>query len=163
MNISVKQRELLVAAGVIGLGLFCLSQAHMIENTENARVSPALVPGILSWLMIGFGVLSMAYRLFFPQQDDAARVNISSPAITWVCAVTGFGLVYYVLFQALGYLLATILMLAVVLVAFGVRRPLQVLLLSVFGGLAFFLIFIRGLRVYDPPGTLIDISTFLVF
>jgi putative tricarboxylic transport membrane protein len=163
LDISLKQRELLVSAGIIALGLFCLFQANAIENTENARVSPALVPAILSWLLVGFGVLSMAYRLFLSHPDDEERVRVSGRAAGWVCAVTGLGLLYYFLFQAVGYLLASVLMLGLVLVAFGVRRPFKVVVLSVFGGLAFFLIFIRVLKVYDPPGSLIDISTFLVF
>ena len=163
MTITPRQKELLVSLVVIGMGVFFLWQARMIENFENDPVGPELVPTILSLLMIGLGGLSVVNGLIFSKPDGASRIKVSIPALLWIGAVTGFGIIYFFLFLAVGYLLATIVTLGVVLVVFGVRHPAQVLLISVLGGAAYYFIFIRLMRVYDPPGSLIDLSTFLTF
>ena len=163
MTISLKQKELLVSLGVIGVGLFFLFQAGLIENLENDEVGPELVPTILSWMLIVLVGLSSAYWMLLSRHDESERLSFSLSALFWIVAITVLGLVYFVLFQAVGYLLSTIAILAVTLVALGIRKPLKVLFLSVFGGVAFFIVFIRLMAVYDPPGSLIDISTFLAF
>lgn len=163
MGVTVRQRDLLVSLAVVGLGLFFLSQTYLIENIGNDPVGPEFVPTVLSWLLIGLGLLSAVARIIMKEPDDATRLTVPLPALLWMGAITGFGLLYFLLFLATGYLLATVIALAVVLVAFGVRSPIQVSLQSVLGGLAYFIIFIRVMKVYDPPGSLIDISTFLIF
>ena len=163
MTITARKKELLVSLAVIGMGVFFLSQARIIENFGNDPLGPQLVPTILSWSMIILGGLSALYRSIFPPPTSTAGFRVSIHSLLQIGIVTGFGLIYLILFLAVGYLLATIVILGTVLMAFGVRRPSQVLLISVLGGLAYYLVFMQLMKVYDPPGSLIDISTFLRF
>ena len=163
MRITTRNKDLLISLTVIGMGIFFLLQTRMIESFGDDDVGPELVPTILSWLMIALGGLSAVFRLIFPDPNDKAQLRVPSSSLLWIGAITGLGLIYFFLFLATGYLLSTIVILGVILIAFGVRHPTRVLFISVLGGMAYYFIFIRVMKVYDPPGTLIDISTILKF
>lgn len=121
------------------------------------------------WLGIGLGVLAAilfvgtflrgAPEQIFPVRDDPGERGLARNAEIWaVLLVGGSLLVYTFLMERLGFVLATLLVVAVLLRAgLGVRSLPVVVGMAV--GLSFGVYFVMGtlMGVYLPRGTLVSV------
>ena len=163
MTLTIRQRDTAVSFGVIALGVFFLFQTNLIPPHSSDNFSPDLIPRILSWLLIGLGVLSTAVAMLLPGQNAAEKIVFPVRSALWVAGVSFIGLAYLFLFIGFGYLVATAITLAIVLFTFGVRNPLHIAATALVGAFAYYFVFVRLMHVYDPAGSIFDFSSLLPF
>ena len=162
--------ESLSAAVVVGVGIFALYLAYTIQTfEEEILVGPRLVPMAIAVLGIALGVLQFAIAWVRPIKSSKAadstlsgtsegkQTAVSKTGILRMAAIIILGFVYIWLFSATGYLIATAIIMASLLVVFGVRPAGKVALLSIGGTAVFYIIFIRLMGIYSPPGWLINL------
>lgn len=75
-----------------------------------------------------------------------------------MAAIIAIGFAYIWLFSATGYLIATAIAMALLLVVFGTSSVGKVAVLTIGGTAAYYIIFIRLMGIYDPPGWLINLE-----
>jgi len=163
--------EFLSAAVVIGVSIFSLYLAYSIRSfQEGILLGPRLVPMAIAGLGIGLGVLQFtiawvrrvksgkAGDATFSGANDGKRPALSKTAVLRKAAIIVIGFAYIWLFSATGYLIATAIAMAPLLVVFGTRNAGKVAVLTIGGTAAYYIIFIRLMGVYDPPGWLINLE-----
>ncbi|MEN8247120.1 MAG: tripartite tricarboxylate transporter TctB family protein [Thermodesulfobacteriota bacterium] len=167
--------ELFTAVVVICLGIFFLLQAYQVETVQRALIGPRLVPMEIAGMIIGLGVLQFIVIWVSRAEnvkdcDSGTSDSETSPTAagvsTLVCtapvfrtlAVIVIGFAYIWLFSATGYLIATAITMALLLVLFGTRNPTKVALITIGGTAVYYFIFIWLIGIYDPPGTLINLK-----
>lgn len=160
---TARRRDILLSMGIVCLGVFTLFQAGAIGNRHGEEIGPDLVPTIVSWLIVIFGVMMGLESVLFPSSEKTSKPLVTRDGIILNAIIIGIGFLYFILFLAVGYLVSTIIALGAILYMFGTRQPLRVALISVIGGGVYFLVFIRLMGVYDPPGSIIDLSALLAF
>ena len=163
--------ELLSAAVVVGVGIFSLYLAYSIKSfREETLIGPRLLPMAIAGLGIGLGVLQFAIAWVrrvksgkagdstFSGAGNAKRPALSKPAVLRMAAIIVIGFAYIWLFSATGYLIATAIAMASLLVVFGTRNVGKVAVLTIGGTAVYYIIFIWLMGIYDPPGWLINLE-----
>lgn len=141
------------------LGLVCLilaaGMAWLARGYEAPisyePVGPAAFPLLLAGLMAALSLWLIVRPA--PQGAEAEGEPLIGPATTKVLALVGVMLVYAVLFQWLGFIVATALMTVPVARVFGGTWR-QSVIAGVALGVSFFLIFDRVFDVILPAGLL---------
>jgi len=157
--------ELLSAAVVVGVGIFILYLAYSIKSfQEVSLIGPRLVPTAIAGLVIGLGVLQFTIawvrRVASGKAGagDGKRPALSKTAVLRMAAVIVIGFAFIWLFSATGYLIATAMAMAPLLVVFNTRNAGKVAVLTIVGTAVYYIIFIRLMGIYDPPGWLINLE-----
>jgi len=157
-----KQKEFRIALGIILTGLAALALAATIPPGTDAGVGPRFVPVILACGLLALGLAAaVSSWLSGDAAPPAPREENRQGGMFRVVVVTALGFVYVLMLGAVGYALSTLIVLALLLVLFGTRRPLRLALISTAGAAIYYLIFVRQLGMYDPAGWLIDLSDVL--
>jgi len=165
--------ESLSAAVVVGVGIIALYLAYTIETfEEEILVGPRLVPMTIAVLGIALSVLQFTVTWVRHVKRDKASdstnsgVNngkqsaVSKTPVLRMAAIIILGFVYIWLFSATGYLIATAIIMASLLVLFGIRPAGKVAVLTIGGTAVFYIIFIRLMGIYSPPGWLVNLEMF---
>ncbi len=163
-----------VAGTTILVGLFFLYQAMSIESYSGDSVGPKMLPEFISVLMIALGLLVGVTALVLnsglpPMKQEAIDIADASgdqfgfrdSNLIRIAAVIGTGVAYVVLFHAFGYFVATFLSFVLILLAFGSRNILQIMLISLVGTLIYNFLFMNLMGLYDPPGVLFNFQPLL--
>ena len=154
--------EFISAAVVVGLGIFFLLQANSIESFQDALIGPRMVPMQIAGLIIGLGVLQFAVawvgRSASVDTGDAELSPLSRLVVFRMAAIIALGFAYILLFSATGYLIATAVVLALLLVVFGTRNAGKVAILTIGGAAVYYILFIKLMGIFDPTGWLIDVE-----
>lgn len=154
---GVSVPDLLVALGVTALGAALLLGSLQIPFGINAVVGPRVFPLIVSVGLTLLGLLLTVGALRGDRAEPAAEedtdpdapVNLGATAI-----ILGGFLIGAVLLPSLGFVLGTAVMYFSVAYAFGERRFLLMLGVSLAVALVTYLVFTRGLGLTLPPGVL---------
>ncbi|MBQ4253490.1 MAG: tripartite tricarboxylate transporter TctB family protein [Erysipelotrichaceae bacterium] len=111
---------------------------------------PGAIPKILS---VGIMVLGLILTVggFF-QKKKAEKPIITASELRVVGGLTAASIIYIILLQFIGYLIATPLLIAAILLICGMRNVKQIVLISLIGTLVLFLLFYSLLRVNLPLG-----------
>lgn len=163
--------ELVSVAVIVGLGIFYLYLAYSIQSYQDGlMVGPRLVPMTIAGLGIGLGVLqfiiarvrraksSKAGDPTLSSTDNSNSPALSKIAVFRMTAVILIGFAFIWLFSAAGYLIATAISIAALLVVFGTHNAGKVAVLTVAGTAAYYIIFIQLMGIYAPPGWLINLT-----
>ncbi len=163
--------EFLSAVVVVGVGSFSLYLAYSIRSfQEGILLGPRLVPMAIAGLGISLGVLQFtiawvrrvasgkAGDATFSGAGDGKRPALSKPAVLRMAAIIVIGFAFIWLFSATGYLIATAIAMALLLVVFGTRNAGKVAMLTIGGTAVYYIIFIRLMGIYNPPGWLINLE-----
>ena len=162
--------EFLSAAVVVAVGILGLCLADSIKSVQDEILGPRLLPMAIAGLGIGLGVLQLsmvwvrrcksikAAGSTSSDGGDAKRRALSKPALFRMAVTIVIGFAYIWLFSATGYLIATALAMALLLVVFGTSSVGKVAVLTIGGTAAYYIIFIRLMGIYDPPGWLINLE-----
>ena len=133
-------------------------------------VGPRLVPMTIAGLGIGLGVLQFIITRVRRAKSGKAgdstlssTGNSNSPALSKIAvfrmvAVILIGFTFIWLFSAAGYLIATGIAIAALLVVFGNHNVGKVAMLTIGGTATYYIIFIRLMGIYAPPGWLINLE-----
>lgn len=167
--------DIWVSIVTILTGFFFTYQVSQIETFSDDTIGPRFFPYALSFVTIGVGLfigLTAAMSARAQSSDCGLTPDDSSSAldsfgfhdanVRRIVAVIAVGLVYITLFYSFGYLLATGLALFLMLLAFGNRGFIKLLVTSVAGALVYRYVIIGLLGVYSPPGKFFDLEEFLV-
>jgi putative tricarboxylic transport membrane protein len=154
--------ELLVAAGVIIIGIVILVYTQDIRVTRATTVSPRLIPQI-----VGVGTLLVGAWYFIdiirkPHQisggEDSEDVDIDAPTDWNALIIIGIALtVFAFIVQTVGFALAAAVMFFLTSFAMGSRKFIWNAVIGLALGVAVFLIFDTWLGVRLPGGWLEDI------
>ena len=161
--------EFLSAAVVVGVGIFSLYLAYSIQSfQEGILLGPRLVPLAIAGLGIGLGVLQFTvawvHRVKSGKAGDSTfsgddkRPALSKTSVLRMAAILAIGFAYIWLFSAIGYLIATAIAMALLLIVFGTRNAGKVAVLTIGGTAVYYIIFIRLMGIYNPPGWLINLE-----
>tara|TARA_Y100001934_G_scaffold280538_1_gene387500 strand:- start:1181 stop:1777 length:597 start_codon:yes stop_codon:yes gene_type:complete len=166
--------DLGVAAVTILIGAFFTYQVSLVESIAEDAIGPRMIPYFLSiaMMLLGFiiGVSALVANkslvAFADEQHSIAEeadagFGFRDSDMTRVVAVVGMGFVYIWLFWAFGYVISTILSLALMLLVFGNRAPRLILILSIVGGLVYHYLFIHLMGLHDLAGAYFDLPRFL--
>jgi putative tricarboxylic transport membrane protein len=148
--------QVALAAGVLSLGAFILwGSFHLPTGGGYAQVGPGVVPRI-----VGIGVLvlgAMLAREVFTgglrgvDEEAESRMPVDWAAFAWVSAgIIAYGL----LVERLGFILASMVLFALVARSFGSRRWALNAVIALLLASAIFAIFTYGLGLMLPPGVL---------
>jgi len=162
--------EFFSAIAVICLGIFFLFQAYQVETVQRALIGPRLVPMNIAGMIVGLGILQFIVAWVGGAENvkgcdsepslTAAEVSalVCTAPVFRTLALVVIGFAYIWLFSASGYMIATGITMALLLVLFGTRNPAKVAMITVSGTAVYYLIFIWLIGIYDPPGWLINLE-----
>lgn len=162
--------DLGVAAVTVMVGAFFVYLASSISANDDGGVGPEVVPYFLAAGIIGLGILIGVSAMLFnargakrtltPEelaaQEAEDQFGFRDSDLGRVAAVIFMGGVYIFLFHAVGYFLATLITLALMLVVFGNRKIVTIALLAVVGALIYHYVFMGLMGLHDPAGAYFD-------
>lgn len=154
------------AIAVVLIGIFFAVISWQVNPEADDTVGPRFAPLFLAGLTIFLGFL-LGLSAWFDNDslkglDDIKEdlFGFHDADLTRVAWVVGVGSLHIILFQALGYFLATLLVFPVILYAFGNRDWLTALWMSVLASIIYQYIFMGLMGLNDPVGELVDASSF---
>jgi len=168
MTLEIKKlriNDLLASLLFIGIGLFFLIQAQKVETNQADLIGPSLVPSVVCMLLIILGISTGVRALFFVKKTKISQQNKDQGLQTYLKlgAITLLGFFYIWAFDAFGYMGSTFLVFIVVMYIFGIRKITRITTFAAVGSISYYLVFVKLMKVYDPPGTLINLQAFLPF
>lgn len=151
--------ELLVAAGLILLGVIILVYTQDIRVIPSATVSPRLVPQIVGVGTLLVGAWYVIDIIVKPHAitggEDSEDVNIDAPTDWRALIIIGIGLtVFAFIVQPAGFALAAAAMFSITSFAMGSHKYIMNAVIGLVLGVAVFLIFDTWLGVRLPAGWL---------
>ena len=148
-----------VSATVILVGLFFIYQASTIGSSKE-MFGPDAMPFALSISTV-FGGVWLAYRAFRGKvgavQADYGFLESDLKRISWVI---GSGAAFILTFYLFGYFLAIILGYTLMLLSFGVRDKVKILVSTLLMAFVFQWLFMGIMRLNDPSGALLDLRPY---
>jgi len=132
------------------VGFMSASKWKVLFATDPA--GPGAIPKILCGGILIVGVILIAGSVFMKQKEGAAAPFCTAKELRLTLAMTASCLLYILLLSRIGYLLATPLLVAAILLIVGLRTPRVILMVSVLGTIVLFLIFYSLLKVNLPLG-----------
>jgi putative tricarboxylic transport membrane protein len=150
---SLRLGEMVLAGGVLALGLFIAVETAMLEVAPSqAAVGPRLFPSLVAagLLLVGAALLREA---FFGHIAHEGGFELDWPAVGLVSA----GLVLQMLIlEWVGWIVAAVLLFTLTARAFGSRRLLLDLAIGLGLGVLTFAVFSYGLDLSLPAGELAE-------
>ena len=155
--------NLVVARLLLALEIFAWVQTGSIKTAKNAAVQPSTFPRIMIIGMAVFTVILLVqsvYKLLRMKDDDplakkAESMNfikdkgvLAALFVILLCALYVWG------FRTLGYVLVSMILSGIIMWLIGVRKPVQLVLISVLVPLGMWLVFYKLLQVNIPMGVL---------
>lgn len=141
---------------IVAIGFAFLYLALELAADSDDPFGPALAPKFIAFGTILLGATQVAMAVAGRHADDGAKTPVAFdwPPLFKTTAVIVFGILHMYLFSAVGFLIATIVVLFALFALFGNWRGPKWLALAVAGGIAFHLIFIELMSIYDPNAIL---------
>lgn len=155
--------NLIVSLLLLALEIFAWVQTGSIKTAKNAAVQPSTFPRIMIIGMAVFTVILLVqsvYKLLKMKDDDplakkAESMNfikdkgvLAALFVILLCALYVWG------FRTLGYVLVSMILSGIIMWLIGVRKPVQLVLISVLVPLGMWLVFYKLLQVNIPMGVL---------
>ena len=143
--------ERITGVVLIAVGALLFKQTFLIPlDPYSAGVGPRFFPQSLCVVLAGLGLL----LIFTAKNNTAANSQFDSKAfMAKVLPLVVLSAIYLTLFWLLGYLLASMISLAIAGYLFGVRgKSLE--LLAIIASLLFYYLFFALMGVFEPPSML---------
>lgn len=139
------------ALGIIGLvlaGAYYRMAADVPESLLSDAVGPAGLPKIYAIVLAGLSLMLVARSVGRAVSGSAGE----KPVVARAAGLLAFGIVYIVIVEFVGYVVAVALLIAATAwYQGGVFKP-RILIVAAGGAVLFWLIFVRLLGVQHPPG-----------
>lgn len=154
-----RKLEYSVAAVVLLVGCFFIFQAFTIE-TSRESVGPRTLPMILAASLV-LGGLWLALRAFLGKAGDLKDgYGFLESDVKRICLVVACGALFVTVFWGFGYFLAVAVTLIAMLLTFGVRNWLAMILGAIVLALIFQWVFMGVMLLNDPKGAIIDMRPY---
>ena len=159
-----RKRELITAVSILVAALTIIfyvipNYIDLEEEFEMASLSPAFFPMLATWIIAALAGLLAVSALRLPQKTmiDDDDEKWLSPAEERNAYKAALGIVVYVLaMKYIGFLIATALVLAVLLVLQDIKKPHHVVLISILVTGSVFLFFYFIMQVHLPRGLVFE-------
>ncbi len=156
--------DLGASAACVVIGGFFAILSWQIPVKPDEITSSRAVPLFLSTMIAGLGLLIALNALFRKEGSDqggadGSDIGFAGADLQKVFRVIGCGVVYVVLFWAVGYFFATGVTLFLGLATFDNRKWQTLCFLPIIGAIAYQVIFMGFMVLDDPVGALIDASS----
>jgi putative tricarboxylic transport membrane protein len=155
----IRRAELLLALGVVALGILILLETRDIRVARAmARVGPRVIPTIVGFGLITIGVwyaIEILRSRETPVEAGSEDVDPNLPADWRALAGIGVALVLYLLtIERLGFIIASAVMFVIAAAAMGSRQWLRDTAVAALLSAAVYVVFSQGLDVRLPQGVL---------
>jgi len=148
-----------VAAVVLLVGVFFIFQAFTID-TSRESVGPRTLPMILAVSLVISG-LWLGLRAFRGKTDEIkAGYGFLESDVKRIFQVVACGVLFVTTFWAFGYFLAIIVTLIAMLLTFGVRNWIAMILGAIVLAIIFQWVFMGIMLLNDPKGALFDMRPY---
>jgi len=148
-----------VSAVVLLVGLFFIYQAFTIETTREA-VGPRTLPMILAVSLV-LGGLWLALRAYMGKAGALKDgYGFLESDIARILLVVACGVLFVTTFWGFGYFLAVIVTLIAMLLTFGVRNWLAMILGAIVLAIIFQWVFMGVMLLNDPKGAIVDMRPY---
>ncbi len=148
-----------VSAAVLLVGLFFIAQAFTIE-TSRESIGPRTLPMILATALV-VGGLWLALRALLGKVGDIQEgygfLESDSKRIFLIVAC---GVLFITMFWAFGYFVAVFTTLIAMLLTFGVRNWLAMIIGGVLLAVIFQWVFMGVMLLNDPKGAVVDLRPY---
>ena len=146
----------------LAFGIWAFLRTLQFQQVKNTYVQPALFPQIMAGGIIVFSaalLIQSAVKLASMKESDplaerAATIDPRDRGVLAALAVIVLCVFFVAAFKALGYVLASAVISAAIMVLIGKRNWLQIVLVSILVPLVMWLIFYKVLTVNIPMGVL---------
>lgn len=146
----------------IVFGAWALMQTYGFQEVKNTYVQPALFPQIMTVGLLIFSIILFVQSVIKlttmketdPLAEKAATIDPREKGVLAALAVIVLCVFFVAAFKALGYVLASAVISAAIMVLIGKRNWLQIVLVSILVPLVMWLIFYKVLTVNIPMGVL---------
>lgn len=162
-----------VSAVFLMIGVFFFSFSFSIdESLSGGAVGPRMVPQVISTLLIIFSTVVVGKNIVLyavnkkrekqalsaePLDQGAASKTSQSWAEKLLpLQILSISLLYVLMFQWFGYLLATLICVVPIYISFGNRTAVSVLLLPLVVIGVFYSLFFGVMGLFDLPGSVLD-------
>lgn len=148
-----------VATVVLLIGLFFIFQAFTIE-TSSESVGPRTLPLILAVSLV-IGGLWLALRAMLGKAGTLkAGYGFLESDVKRIILVFACGVLFVTFFWAFGYFLAVIVTLIAMLLTFGVRNWVAMIISAVILAVIFQWVFMGIMLLNDPKGAILDMRPY---
>lgn len=129
-----------------------------IEPSQDANAGPRAFPLFFGIVLAGLSLV-MLLQTFWPRAVAESDVPAAARKEGWsVAATIGAIVIYGALLEPLGFIVSTVLVVAVIMiVVLRMRGPVTIAAMSVGLSLGCYLVFGKLLGTYLPPGTWITV------
>jgi len=135
---------------------------NYIEITEDydlASLSPAFFPILATWVIAGLAALNIALTFLRGKRrtyggDGEAWLSPGEERKAYLSALVIIG--YFVAMKLVGFLISTILLLAILFLLQGVKGPLKVAITSLSVTAGIYLFFLYVMKVHFPIGLIFE-------
>jgi len=159
---TTRQRDLVAAALFIVVALLIVFVAIPYgvkepKKVKFAALSPSYYPRIVSFCLLGFGIILFAQRALFNASSeslntaDTSSSDFSRLRLIWVIGILLF---YYVTLPFLGFVLSSALVLLVLLLLAGEKSPAALVALPIALPLGLYFFFTKIASIPIPAGIL---------
>ena len=146
----------------IVFGAWALMQTYGFQEVKNTYVQPALFPQIMTVGLLIFSIILFVQSVIKlttmketdPLAEKAATIDPRDRGVLAALAVIVLCIFFVATLKALGYVLASAVISAAIMVLIGKRNWLQIVLVSILVPLVMWLIFYKVLTVNIPMGVL---------
>ena len=159
-----RKREVITAVSILIAALAIIfyvipNYIDLEEEFEMASLSPAFFPMLATWIIAALAGLLAVSALWLPKKtviddDDEKWLSRTEERNAYKAALV---IVVYVLaMKYIGFLIATVLVLAVLLVLQDIKKPHHVVLISILVTGSVFLFFYFIMQVHLPTGLVFE-------
>jgi hypothetical protein len=163
-SVQHQTRELITALSTLAGALFVIVYVipyhiELEQEFEFASLSPAFFPRLAAWIIAGLSALQLA--IIVTQRKKRA---VADPDKEWLSPKEERSayksalvvIAYFFALKYVGFLIATTLLLAALLILQNIKKPLKVILISVPVTLGVFLFFYFIMQVHFPKGVIFE-------
>lgn len=148
-----------VAAVVFLVGVFFIFQAFTIE-TSRESVGPRTLPMILAVSLV-LGGFWLALRAFTGKTGELKEgYGFLESDVKRIVLVVACGILFVATFWAFGYFLAIIVTLIAMLLTFGVRNWIAMIIGAILLAVIFQWVFMGVMLLNDPKGAIVDMRPY---
>jgi len=148
-----------VSAVVLFVGVFFIFQAFTID-TSRESVGPRTLPMILALSLVAGG-LWLALRAFMGKSGEMSEgYGFLESDVKRIALVVACGVLFVTVFWAFGYFSAVIVTLIAMLLTFGVRNWIAMILGAIILAVVFQWVFMGVMLLNDPKGAIVDMRPY---
>lgn len=150
----MKAADFIGGSAGIALGAYVIFEGSKMPPDLIMKIGPSFFPDILASGLIIFSVVLIIYAFIGRAKGEAEAISLKDKGIQRALVSLLAIIAYTALFEPLGYPLATILLVAGVMVLLGKRQPKELAIVSLATTFGVWLIFAKLLKLSMPMGIL---------